>query len=100
MQMRAPGENAWRVSPEDRGMEQVPRDKRRELGGPHPARPGGIDGDGDGQINEDGPGSTTSTATGPPTAARVIQYGSSDSLCHPEPANIARFCWRIPTWRP
>jgi len=98
LQMRLrvpPGEGSWRVSPEDpRRMEQVPRDKRRELGadlillGQE-----GIDDDGDGQINEDGPGSYDLNRNWPSDwQPEWIQYGSGDfPLCHPEPANIARF---------
>ena len=90
-----PGEGSWRVSPEDpRRMESVPRDKRRELGADlQLVGLEGVDDDGDGEINEDGPGAYDLNRNWPSGwQPEWIQYGAgSHPLSHPESANIARF---------
>jgi hypothetical protein len=96
MRLRVPpGEGTHRVSPQDgRRMEPVPRDRRRELGADLVLLgQEGVDDDGDGRVNEDGPGEYDLNRNWPSGwQPEWIQFGAGDfPLSHPEPAHIARF---------
>src|SRR5262249_21985787 len=98
LQMRVrvpPGEGTYRVSPDDpRRMEAVPKEKRQELGADIiPLGLEGIDDDGDGRINEDGPGGYDLNRNWPSDwQPEWIQGGAGAfPLCYQEPDHIARF---------
>ncbi len=96
MRVRVPaGEGSHRVSPEDRRrMESVPRERRRELGADLLMLGlEGVDDDGDGEINEDGPGAYDLNRNWPSGwQPEWIQFGAgSHPLSEPESAHIARF---------
>jgi hypothetical protein len=90
-----PGEGTYRDSPDDpRIAEFVPPEKRQELGADIiPLGLEGIDDDGDGRINEDGPGGYDLNRNWPSDwQPEWIQGGAGAfPLCHPEPAHIAAF---------
>jgi Zinc carboxypeptidase len=96
MRLRVPaGTGTHRSAPDDpRRLENVPREKRRELGADFiMVGQEGVDDDGDGDINEDGPGAYDLNRNWPSGwQPDWIQFGAGRfPLSYPEPANIARF---------
>ncbi|MCB9897698.1 MAG: peptidase M14 [Planctomycetes bacterium] len=91
----APGTGTHRISPDDpRIMEMVPREKRVELGADWLLLgTEGYDNDGDGEVNEDGPGGYDMNRNWPAGwMPKYIQYGAGDHpFSWPETEAIGRF---------
>jgi len=90
-----PGTGDYRLDPSDpRQMQRVPQDKRIEWGADYVLLGGeGYDNDGDGRINEDGPGGYDMNRNWPSDWQPVyIQYGAGDfPFSYPETAAIGKF---------